>query len=104
MATTRTSADQALRDAVIRQLEWDPQVDALPIVVSAPGDIVTLSGCVETLTAKLEAERAVQEVAGVTEVVNDLEVRIYRRQLLGIASRVESASQRTHPRRRSEAA
>jgi osmotically-inducible protein OsmY len=77
MAPTLANADQKLRDAVIRQLEWDPQVDASPIRVSAQDGIVTLTGCVETLTARLEAERAVNEVAGVTGVVNDLEVRIY---------------------------
>jgi hypothetical protein len=77
MATTLANADQKLREAAIRQLEWDPQVDASLIDVSVLSGVVTLTGCVETLTARLEAERAVNEVGGVTGVVNNLEVRIY---------------------------
>lgn len=76
MATTLTSADQSLRDAVIRQLEWDPQVDASLIGVSAQAGIATLTGYVGTYTAKLAAERAVRKVSGVTGVVDDLEVRL----------------------------
>ena len=48
MATTLTAADQSLRDAAMRQLLWDPQVDASLIGVSAQGGVVTLTGYVDT--------------------------------------------------------
>jgi osmotically-inducible protein OsmY len=76
MATTLTSADESLRDAATRQLEWDPQVDASLIGVSALSGVVTLTGYVDTYTAKLSAERAVRRATGVTAVVNDLDVRL----------------------------
>jgi osmotically-inducible protein OsmY len=76
MATTLTDQDQQLREAVAHQLEWDPEVDASLIGITARSGIVTLSGYVETYLAKLAAERAVRGVSGVKAVANELEVRL----------------------------
>jgi osmotically-inducible protein OsmY len=69
--------NQALRtrDAVIRQLEWDPRVDASAIGVAADHGVVTLTGYVDTYAGKLAAERAAKGVRGVRAVANDIEVR-----------------------------
>ena len=54
---TITGRDQHLRDAVLHQLEWDPEVDASAIGVTAKDGVVTLTGFVDTYAGKLSAER-----------------------------------------------
>lgn len=73
---TDTNADAQVRDAVMRQLEWDPKVDASGVAVAAANGTVTLTGHVESYSAKLAAERAAKRVRGVRAVANDLEVRL----------------------------
>jgi osmotically-inducible protein OsmY len=60
----------------MRQLEWDPQVDASAIGVAAKGGSVTLTGYIDTYSGKLAAERAAKRVAGVRAVANDIDVRL----------------------------
>jgi osmotically-inducible protein OsmY len=73
---TVTDSDIRVRDAVLRQLEWDPQVDASAIGVAAKGGTVTLTGFIDTYGGKLAAERAAKRVRGVRAVANDVEVRV----------------------------
>ena len=73
---TLTEADVRLRDAVARQLDWDPEVDASAVGVAATRGTVTLSGFIDTYSAKLAAERAAKRVHGVRAVANDIEVRL----------------------------
>src|SRR5262245_52722673 len=75
---TATSPDTelALRDAVMHQLEWDPEVDASCIGVSAHEGAVILSGFIDSYAGKLAAERAAKRVRGVRAVANDLQVRL----------------------------
>jgi osmotically-inducible protein OsmY len=61
---------------VLRQLEWDPEVDAGAIGVAAKGGSVTLTGLIGTYSGKLAAERAAKRVRGVRAVANDIEVRL----------------------------
>jgi osmotically-inducible protein OsmY len=76
MSTTLTIPDQELRDMVMRQLAWDPQVDATMIGVTNKDGIVTLSGYVDTYVARLAAERSARRVYGVTAVANELTVKL----------------------------
>jgi len=71
-----TGTDVRLRDAVIRQLDWDPDVDDSAIGVSAKAGVVTLTGFIGTYAGKLAAERAVRHHRGVRVVANDLVVRL----------------------------
>jgi osmotically-inducible protein OsmY len=71
-----TDTDVRVRDAVLRQLEWDPEVDASAIGVAAKGGTVTLTGYIDGYSGKLAAERAAKRVRGVRSVANDLEVRL----------------------------
>ena len=71
-----TDRDVRVRDAVLRQLEWDPEVDAGGIGVTASKGAVTLTGTIGTYAAKLAAERAAKRVRGVRAVANDLDVRL----------------------------
>ena len=76
MTTARlTGNDVRVRDAVLHQLEWSPDVDASAVSVVAGGGIVTLNGYVDTYAAKLAAERAAKSVRGVRGVANEIEVR-----------------------------
>ena len=76
MSTARlSSGDRRMRDAVLLQLEWDPDVDASGIGVAARKCVVTLTGVVDSCAGKLAAERAARRVQGVKAVANDVQVR-----------------------------
>jgi osmotically-inducible protein OsmY len=72
---TLTEADIRTRDNVLRQLDWDPEVDASAIGVSAKAGVVALTGYIDTYAGKLAAERAAKRVRGVRAVANDIDVR-----------------------------
>jgi len=71
-----TDTDITMKDAVMRQLEWDPEVDSTGIGVTAKSGAVTLTGYIDTYVGKLAAERAAKRVRGVRAVANDVEVRL----------------------------
>jgi osmotically-inducible protein OsmY len=73
---TLTDADVRVRDAVLGQLEWDPQVNASAIGVTANGGTVTLTGFIDSYAGKLAAERAAKRARGVRAVANNIEVRL----------------------------
>jgi osmotically-inducible protein OsmY len=76
MTTTVTSAEQWLRDSVVRQLNADPSFDASMVGVTSSDGVVTLSGYVDTYFARLAAERAARRVYGVKAVANELDVKL----------------------------
>lgn len=71
-----TDADVRVRDAVMRQLDWDPEVDASAVGVAAKNGAVTLTGFINSYAGKLAAERAAKRVRGVRVVANDIDVRL----------------------------
>jgi osmotically-inducible protein OsmY len=71
-----TDTDVRVREAVTRQLDWDPEVDASAVGVAARNGTVTLTGFIDTYAGKLAAERAAKRVHGVRAVANDIEVRL----------------------------
>jgi osmotically-inducible protein OsmY len=71
-----TGTDVRLRNFVVRELDWDPEVNASAIGVSAKHGIVTLTGFVDTYREKLGAERVAKRVRGVRAVANDLTVGV----------------------------
>jgi len=67
-----------LQDSVLRELRYDPRVDAAKIGVSATdAGVVTLTGAVNTYAEKLAAQAAANRVFGVKAVANDLEVKSF---------------------------
>ena len=73
---TITATDVRLRNAVVRQLDWDPEVDASAIGVAARDGVVTLTGFIDSYAGKLAAERVLKRVRGVRAVANDIRVRL----------------------------
>jgi osmotically-inducible protein OsmY len=71
-----TGADVRLRDTVIRELDWDPEVDDSAVGVTAREGVVTLTGFIDSYAAKLMAERVAKRVRGVRAVANDIIVRL----------------------------
>ncbi len=67
--------DNQLRDAVLLQLEWDPQVTSSDINVATADSVVTLTGFVHSYAEKYAAEKAAQGVYGVKALANDIEVK-----------------------------
>lgn len=60
-----TGADVRLRDSVIRELDWDPEVDDSAIGVTAQDGVVTLTGFIDTYAGKLAAERVVKRLVAI---------------------------------------
>jgi osmotically-inducible protein OsmY len=73
--TGLSTVDVRARDAVLRQLEWDPQIDASAIGVTVQDGAVTLTGFIDSYSAKFAAERDAKRVRGVRAVANDIQVR-----------------------------
>jgi osmotically-inducible protein OsmY len=73
---TLSDLDVRVREHVVHQLDWDPEVDASEIGVSARDGVVMLSGYIDTYGGKLATERAAKRVRGVRGVANELEVRL----------------------------
>ena len=71
-----TQADVRLREAAVRELDWDPEVDASAIGVTAAEGVVTLTGFIDSYAGKLAAERVVKRARGVRAVANDITVRL----------------------------
>jgi len=66
--------DTQLHDSVQRQLEWDPEIEAHDVAVTASDGVVTLTGFVHSYATKLAAEQSVKRVRGVRAVANDIQV------------------------------
>jgi osmotically-inducible protein OsmY len=71
---TIETPDLELQQQVLRELEWEPRVDATRIAVSVINGVVTLSGRVPDYLQRLAAEKAAKRVYGVRAVVNEIEV------------------------------
>jgi osmotically-inducible protein OsmY len=67
-------SDAELRQDVEHELEWDPTIDDRGIAVAVADGVVSLTGQVHSLSEKWQAERAVERVAGVRAIANELDV------------------------------
>jgi osmotically-inducible protein OsmY len=70
-------SDSEIREDIIRELEWDPQVsDPEAIGVAAEDGAVTLTGRVPTYSEQLAAVRAASRVYGVKAIADELKTRL----------------------------
>ena len=68
-------SDTQIRDDVINELQWDPQISEPEAIGVAVVDwAVALTGHVSTYAEKLAAAQAAERVYGVKAVANDLKV------------------------------
>jgi osmotically-inducible protein OsmY len=65
-----------LQDQVIRELRFDPSIDASRIGVTTTDGVVTLSGTVPSYLEKLQAESAAKRVRAVKAVANEIQVQL----------------------------
>lgn len=70
------NSDAKIRDDVIAELDFDPQIDAAAIGVTVHDGIVTLSGHVPNFLQKLAAEAAAVRVKGVKGLAQDIEIKL----------------------------
>jgi len=68
--------DSQLQQDVIAELKWEPSVNAAQIGVEVSAGVVTLAGHVDSFTAKWDAERAAQRVAGVKAMAIEIDVNL----------------------------
>lgn len=68
--------DKVIQEAVMRELDWDPKVDAAHIGVSVKNGAVTLTGHVSSYSEKLAAVKAAERVYGVKAVADEIKVRL----------------------------
>lgn len=67
--------DIQLQRDVMAELMWEPLLSAAQIGVTAKDGVITLTGTVDGYAKKSEAEDAVKRVAGVTAVVEKIEIK-----------------------------
>jgi osmotically-inducible protein OsmY len=70
------SEDLRVKQRVLDELDFTPDVDAAHIGISVHDGIVSLSGYVASVHEKLAAEDAVRRVKGVRAIAEELEVRL----------------------------
>jgi len=68
------NTDEKLRQQVIEELNWDLALKADQILVQVSDGIVTLSGNVASHAERWHAEQAVAHVAGVVDLLNQIDV------------------------------
>ncbi len=68
-------SDVEIRDDVLDELVWQPNIDETQIGVIVEDGIVTLSGVVDNFSKKMAAEKAVKNVKGVKAVALDIDVK-----------------------------
>lgn len=68
--------DLDLRDLVLEELEFKPDINAASIGVTVQNGVVTLSGHVNSYAQKVSAERPVKAMKGVRGLAEEIEVRL----------------------------
>jgi len=67
--------DARIKQDVLDELAWQPNIDETQIGVIVEDGVVTLSGVVDEYSKKVAAEKATKKVAGVKAVAEDIEVK-----------------------------
>ena len=66
--------DKDIQENVMRELEWDPEVNSSEVGVAVEDGIVTLSGQVDSYWIKKAAEKAAKRVKGVKGIAQEIAV------------------------------
>jgi osmotically-inducible protein OsmY len=76
MAQILKKTDSQLQREVLDELKWDTRVRETDVGVEVRAGTVTLTGTVDSWTARLAAQEAAHRVFGILDVVNDVHVRL----------------------------
>lgn len=76
MVQTTKKTDTEIQESVLDELRWDTRIKEAAVSVEVDRGIVTLTGSVDTWTARLAAQEAAHRVAGVMDVANDIQVEV----------------------------
>jgi osmotically-inducible protein OsmY len=82
--------DRTLEDAVRRELDWDPKVNANSLAVTAKNGSIVLMGAVSSHAEKLAAVKAVERVYGVRTVADEIAVELPGASVVGDAEIAET--------------
>lgn len=66
--------NENLQKDVQNAIKWEPLLNAAEIGVTAKDGVITLTGTVDSYAKKIEAEHAAKNVAGVTVVVEKIDI------------------------------
>src|SRR5712671_3530434 len=69
-------SDDEIRESVVRELKWEPQIISNDIAVAVKDGVVTLSGFASSYWEKDAAEQATKRVYGVKGLANDIQVKL----------------------------
>jgi osmotically-inducible protein OsmY len=94
LPTSKKTADDEIAARALKMLEWDVLVPSERISVKADHGIITLSGEVDRLYQRDEAERDVWRLSGVRDVVNLVKVRAHA-QPTDVEDRIRRALERS---------
>ncbi len=72
----KMKTDSEIQADVMKELKWDPSITSEHIGVAVSNRVVTLTGRVPSYTEKWAAEKAVQRVADVKAIADELEVKL----------------------------
>jgi osmotically-inducible protein OsmY len=75
VAKMQSVSDKQIRESVLRQVDWEPEITSTDISVAADEGVVTLTGFVHSYAEKVAAKKAAKRVYGVKAVANDIEVK-----------------------------
>lgn len=67
--------DAEIKEDVLDELAWQPNIDETEIGVIVDDGVVTLSGILNNYSKKIAAEKAVKSVEGVKAIASDIEVK-----------------------------
>lgn len=76
MVGTTILTDEEIKQQVLDELKWDPEVEPTDVGVEVDDGVVTLTGTVESYPMKYAAEQAAKRVLGVKAVANNIEVKL----------------------------
>ena len=69
-------SDDDIRESVVRELKWEPQILSSDIAVAVKDGVATLSGFASSYWEKDAAEQAAKRVYGVRGLANDIQVKL----------------------------
>jgi osmotically-inducible protein OsmY len=68
--------DSQIQGDVLEELKWDTRVKETDVGIEVNAGVVTLTGTVESWTARLAAQEAAHRVSAVLDVANDIRVKL----------------------------